>query len=75
MNNQNAQQQINIDLSTASSIECDECQHTEFVPAFIIKKVSALMSPTGAETMVPVQIFKCGKCNHINELFLQGVTN
>ena len=73
MNDQNTQ--INVDLSAASNIECEACKNTEFVPTFMIKKVSALLSPTGKETLVPIQLFKCGKCNHINELFLQGITN
>ena len=66
---------INVDLTLANNMECDECKNTEFVATFIIKNVHALMSPTGKDTLVPVQIFKCGKCNHINELFLEGITN
>ncbi len=67
--------QMKVDLKDAPSVECEMCQNTHFVPAFIIKKVPPLMSPTGKETLVPVQVFKCGKCNHINELFLNGLTN
>jgi len=74
MNNPSTQQ-INVDLTAADNLECDECENTEFVPTYIIKKVSAFMSPTGKDTMAPVQIFKCGKCNHINSLFLEGITN
>ena len=38
-----------------------------FVPAFLLRKVSALMSPTGKETVLPLQLFACANCNHINE--------
>ena len=68
-------QNINIDLSTVDNIACDECENETFEPVFIIKHISALMSPTGQETMVPVQLFKCSKCGHVNEKFLQGLTN
>jgi len=68
-------QNINIDLSNADNIKCGECKNDTFVPTFIIKHLSALMSPTGQETMVPIQLFKCSKCNHVNEEFLQGLTN
>ena len=61
-------------LEDAPCVACDECQSTQFVPAIIIKQESALVSPTGKDTLVPVQVFKCGKCNHINELFLNGLT-
>ena len=68
-------QNFNVDLSNVDNIKCDECDNETFVPAFIIKQVSALMSPTGKETLVPVQLFKCSKCNHVNEKFLEGLTN
>ncbi len=66
---------INIDLKNTDNIKCEECENETFVPAFIIKQISALMSPTGQETLVPVQVFKCSKCDHINEKFLEGLTN
>ena len=68
-------QNFNVDLSNVDNIKCDECDNETFVPAFIIKQVSALMSPTGKETLVPVQLFKCSKCGHVNEKFLEALTN
>jgi len=68
-------QKINVDLNNVENIKCDDCENETFIPAFIIKHISALISPTGKETMVPIQIFKCSKCNHVNEKFLDGLTN
>ncbi len=68
-------QNINIDLNNVDNIKCDECDNESFVPVFIIKHISALISPTGQETLVPVQLFKCSNCGHINERFLEGLTN
>ena len=68
-------QNFNVDLSNADNVKCNECDNETFVPAFIIKQVSALMSPTGKETLVPIQLFKCSKCGHVNERFLEGLTN
>ena len=68
-------QNINVDLSSADNITCDACGNVTFVPAFVLKNISALMSPTGKETLVPVQLFKCSKCDHVNEKFLEGLTN
>jgi hypothetical protein len=69
------QQNINIDLATTPNVECEECEGVHFTPTFIIKHIHALMSPNGQETFVPLQVFKCNKCDHINKLFLQGITN
>ena len=71
----NPQQQINIDLTQVDNITCEKCNGELFSPAFMIKRISALMSPTGKETLAPIQIFKCDVCGHINELFLEGLTN
>lgn len=67
--------QIQIDLSSAENIECDECENECFERAFIIKRISPLLSPNGQETLIPLQVFKCSACNHINEKFLEGMTN
>ena len=68
-------QNVNIDLSSIDNMKCDECESETFTPVFIIKHLSALISPNGKETMVPVQLFKCSKCGHVNEKFLEGLTN
>ena len=69
MNNQT--QNININLKDAEDIKCDECDNNYFVPTFMIKKISALMSPTGQEILAPVQLFQCSKCGHVNKKFLE----
>lgn len=71
----NNQQSININLAEAEGVICDNCGGELFSPAFMIKRISALMSPTGQETLAPIQIFKCDSCSHVNELFLEGLTN
>ncbi len=68
-------QNINIDLNNVDNITCDECDNQTFTPVFMIKHLSALVSPSGQDTMIPIQIFKCSKCDHINEKFLEGLTN
>lgn len=66
------QQQIRVNLKDAEDIKCDECDCLYFKPAVMIKKLSALISPTGQDTMVPVQLFQCSKCGHVNQEFLSG---
>lgn len=70
-------QKINLDLSNVKNVECEQesCNSCIFTPVYVIKHVSALISPTGQETYVPVQVFMCTECGHINERFLEGLTN
>jgi DNA-directed RNA polymerase subunit RPC12/RpoP len=62
--------QVNVDISQADDVKCDNCGHDVFVPVFHIKKVSAIMSPNGQEIIAPMQVFGCNKCGHINEEFM-----
>ena len=61
---------IPVNLSQTSEICCDECASTVFHPAFILRKVSALISPTGKETVIPIQVFACDSCGHVNKEFM-----
>jgi len=63
-------------ISRAETIVCEQCDHYTFDSVFVIKKISALISPNGEESHVPIQAFACSKCNHINQPFLpQEVVN
>ena len=62
--------QVNVDISQADDVKCDECGHDVFIPVFMIKKVSAIMSPNGQEIIAPVQVFGCNKCGHVNQEFM-----
>ena len=69
------QDKINIDIKDSESIVCEKCNNDTFSPTFFIKRISALISPTAKETLIPIQVFKCDSCSHVNELFLHGLTN
>ena len=58
------------DMSTAEDVICEECENITFTEVIIIKKVSAIMSPTGKPIMAPIKTFQCAKCGHINEQFV-----
>ena len=59
------QGQQQLDISKADTIVCEECGNASFIQAFFLKKISALMSPTGKEAIVPMQVFSCGNCGAI----------
>ena len=58
-------QQVQVDLKQADTIKCKECGNYLWIQSFILKKLSALVSPTGQETMIPVQVFSCGNCGKV----------
>lgn len=57
-------------VDSAETVTCDNCRYHVFENGIILKRFSAITSPTGQEVVVPVEIFKCSKCGHINEEFL-----
>lgn len=61
---------IPVGLEQTDEIKCDECESNAFHPAFLLRKVSPLISPTGKETVLPIQVFACDSCGHVNEEFL-----
>ena len=69
MNNQLNTQELNIDFSKTTAESCEKCESKTFTQRFLIRKLSALLSPHGKETMIPMQVFACAKCGHINKEF------
>jgi hypothetical protein len=59
-----------LDLSKADNYTCESCGNDRFTVQYLIKKFSALISPTGQEMLTPISCFACTKCNHINKDFL-----
>lgn len=60
---------IQLDLQSMPSMECEHCSHDKYKQIFIMKKVSALVSPTGKETIVPIQLFACDSCGEVPSAF------
>jgi hypothetical protein len=68
--NQAQEQQVQINPNDLEDITCDKCDSQCFEQTFLFKKLSAILSPTGQETIMPMQIYRCADCGHINEMFL-----
>ncbi len=58
-------QQVQVDLGDAETMTCQKCGNSIFIQGYVIKKISAIMSPTGKEVIAPVQVFNCGNCGEI----------
>ena len=67
---QNPNMQVKLALKDTEDVGCDKCGHKLFTQLMMFKKISAVMSPTGEESLIPVQVFACNSCGHVNEQFL-----
>jgi uncharacterized Zn finger protein len=66
----NQQPPVNLDLSNAQDVVCDNCGNYTFTEVVLMKRISALVSPTGKEAIVPIPTFSCNACGFINKQFL-----
>ena len=65
------QMQEQIDISKTSAVKCEACENQTFKQSLLLRKLSALVSPNGQETIVPAAVFECEKCEHVNKDFTQ----
>ena len=72
---QDQQMQVKVALKDTTDVVCDKCEHKYFTQLMMFKKLSAVMSPNGQESMIPVQVFSCNACGHVNDQFLPPVGN
>ena len=63
-------QNININPDDLEDVCCDKCGSQFFQPTFLFKHLSAVLSPTGQSTMIPLQVYRCQDCGHVNDIFL-----
>ena len=63
---------MQMDLSKATDLVC-KCGSKLFRPVMAIKTLSALVSPTGQETLVPMQLYACIKCDEVPDKFKEGI--
>ena len=64
-----------IDISQTDTITCEKCGNASFIQSYFLKRVSALVSPTGKEAIVPIQVFACGNCGTIPKNMMSMVEN
>jgi hypothetical protein len=62
----------NIRYDQTTGVVCESCKGTVFSEAFILRKVSKFLtlSTSNKDQVIPVPVFYCVKCNHVNKEFL-----
>ena len=64
--------QVKVDISKADTIKCEYCGNYLFIQSTILKKLSALVSPTGQEALIPVDVYSGGNCGRGPKDMLKG---
>ena len=63
------QTRINIDPKDLDDIVCEKCDCSYFRQVQLLKKMSALISPSGQEQSLAIPVIRCDDCGHVNEEF------
>ena len=66
----NMQNQLNVDFNQTTAVICEECNGTYFDQALVLRKASGILTGQAKPTIIPIPVFKCTKCGHVNGEFL-----
>ena len=72
LNDPNGGPGMHIDMNNAVDMVCEKCGNKTFKNTNLIKTISAIVSPSGKEMIIPIPVFACDKCGHVNEEFLKN---
>lgn len=56
-------------LKNAKEIICEECQNDTFEEVLKLKKLSKLYTGEQKDSLIPLPVFACKSCGHINKEF------
>ena len=68
-----SQEALMNDLSNAETLKCEFCNNILFIQTYVLKKVSALVSSTGKDQLIPFPVFSCGDCGQIPTDMKRGI--
>lgn len=64
------QPRLNIDLTKTAEIVCDKCGGKVFQEGLMLRKASKFLTGTTQDALIPLPVFSCSACGHVNEDFL-----
>lgn len=63
-------QKVRVDLTQAPWVKCSE-ENLVFDKKLIFKRISPLLSPSGREEHVPLEVIICQKCGKVPRFFYE----
>jgi len=67
---QQEQPRLNIDLTKTAEVVCDKCSGKVFQEGLMLRKASKFLTGTTQDALIPLPVFSCSACGHVNEDFL-----
>ena len=64
------QPRLNLAINQTLPVECEKCGYHFFEEALHIRKASGLLTGTGQTSYIPIPVFSCKNCGHVNTEFL-----
>lgn len=61
---------LNISLDKTTGMACDKCENEVFIEGVLLRKASRFITGTSQDALIPLSVFSCSKCGHVNEEFL-----
>lgn len=62
--------QMNIALKDTTKVECEKCANDVFIEGMMLRSVSRFLTGTEKDGLIPIPLFFCSKCQHVNERFI-----
>lgn len=62
-------QQLNVNLKDAEDIKCEVCESLVFEEKIMLKKISKFLTGSDRDSISPIPVIVCAKCQHVNEMF------
>ena len=60
---------LNISLDKTTPVACDECGHDTFQQVLKLRTASKFLVGGDQDMLIPIPVFACSKCGHINDQF------
>jgi hypothetical protein len=61
------QPKLNISFDKTTGVVCEKCGCSVFTEVLMIRKASKFITGTPQDALIPIPVFACAKCKHINE--------
>jgi hypothetical protein len=61
---------LNISLDQTQALKCEKCDNPTFNQSFLLRKASRLLTGSPQDALIPIQVFACTKCGHVNDEFM-----
>lgn len=64
------QPQVTLEMmKNGTDIKCELCENDTFEEIIKIKRISKILTGSPKDTVVPIPMFSCKKCGHVNKEF------